>query len=83
MFKIDRLSEWWEEHRQRKAATKAPSTRVGGKANMATGVLHTAIMSIGGPTHKSEAKEDNNGDTSELEKREGNEPEKRERGRDK
>ena len=82
-FKLIGFPEWWEEHRQRKAATKAPSTRTGGKANIATCVLHTESMSIGGPTHKSKAREDNNGDTGEPEKRNGNGPEERKREREK
>ena len=47
---------------------------------MATGVLHTTSMPIGEPTHNTEAKEDNKGDTGEPEKREGNRPEEREKG---
>ena len=35
-FKIIGFPEWWEEHRQRRAATKAPS-RTGGKAHLAAG----------------------------------------------
>ena len=47
---------------------------------MATGVLHTTSMSTGGPTHNTEAKEDNNGNTGELEEKEGNRLEEREGG---
>ena len=35
-FKLIGFPEWWEEHRQRKAATKVQSTRTGGKAHMVT-----------------------------------------------
>ena len=80
-FKLIGFPEWWEEHQQRKIATKAPSTRAGGKANMTTGVPHTASMPIDEPTHKTKAKEDSNGNTGEPEKREGNGPEEKEKGK--
>lgn len=35
-FKLHGYPEWWEEHKQRRAATKATVSRTGGKANLAT-----------------------------------------------
>ena len=38
-FKIIGYIEWWDEYRQRKgAATKAPSSRTGGKAHLVTSI---------------------------------------------
>ena len=34
-FKLVGYSEWWDEHKQRKAITKATVSRIGGKANLA------------------------------------------------
>lgn len=76
--KLIGFSEWLEEHRQRKAATKAPSTRIGGKANLATDVLHHDSMSIDDQAHILEIKKTNN--EGELENGE-NGPEERERER--
>ena len=35
-FKLIEFPEWWEEHRQWRATTKAPTSRTGGKAHMVT-----------------------------------------------
>lgn len=35
-FKLIGYPKWWEEHRQRKAATKAPIIQTSGKANLTT-----------------------------------------------
>ena len=64
-FKIIDYLEWWEELRQRKVATKAPTSRTGGKANMATSAPHISDISADEPTHRMKARDDKNGDTSE------------------
>ena len=76
-FKLIGFPEWWEEHRQRKAATKVQSARTGGKAHLATGAPFTTSE----PTHYTETKEDNNGVKGETEQKEGDEPEERKRGK--
>ena len=79
-FKLIGYPEWWEEHRQRKTATKAQSKQAGGKANMATGVLHVTDMATDEPTHNREA---THGDTGERKRgKEEDGPEEREREKD-
>ena len=38
-FKLIGFPEWWEEHRQRKAATKASTSKTSGKAHIVTGTV--------------------------------------------
>ncbi|XP_057546216.1 uncharacterized protein LOC130825160 [Amaranthus tricolor] len=56
-FKLKGYPEWWEEHRQRRAATKAQLNQTGGKAHSVTGL--PPITST--PTHCTETREGNNG----------------------
>ena len=76
-FKWISFPEWWEEHRQRKAATKVQSARTGGKAHLVTGVPPPTSE----PTHYTETKEGNNGVEGETEQRKGDGPEEREWGK--
>lgn len=70
-FKLIGFPEWWNERRPQKTATKAQTNQTGGKANMATGVLHQERMSDDQATHSLEPRTHNNGDKGETVTEEG------------
>ena len=56
-FKLVGYPEWWDDLKKRKAATKAPASRNGGKANLSTADQSTSCqrsIGIGGRSKEEE-----------------------------